>query len=31
MDVRTIQTQLNTIADSYPMIPKLEVDGYSGR
>jgi hypothetical protein len=30
MDVRTIQTQLNTIADSYPMIPKLRVDGIFG-
>ncbi len=30
MDVRTIQIQLNTISDSYPMIPKLRVDGIYG-
>ncbi|NLW73848.1 MAG: peptidoglycan-binding protein [Clostridiales bacterium] len=29
-DVRTIQTQLNTISNSYPMIPKLRVDGIYG-
>ncbi len=30
MDVRTIQVQLNSIADSFPMIPKLRVDGIYG-
>lgn len=28
--VRTIQTQINTIADAYPLIPKLTVDGIYG-
>jgi len=30
LDVRTIQTQLNAISNSYPMIPKLRVDGIYG-
>ncbi|MPM51618.1 hypothetical protein SDC9_98368 [bioreactor metagenome] len=30
MDVRTIQTQLNSISDNYPMIPKIKVDGIYG-
>ncbi|MGI6167512.1 MAG: peptidoglycan-binding protein [Eubacteriales bacterium] len=30
MDVRIIQTQLNTISNSYPMIPKIRVDGIYG-
>lgn len=30
MNVRTIQVQLNSIADSYPMIPKIRVDGIFG-
>ncbi len=30
LDVRTIQTQLNSISDSYPMIPKIRVDGIYG-
>ena len=31
MDVRTIQTQLNSISDSFPMIQKLRVDGIFGQ
>ncbi len=30
LDVRTIQAQLNSISDSYPMIPKIRVDGIYG-
>lgn len=30
-DVRTIQSQLNTISDTYSLIPKLAVDGIYGR
>ncbi len=30
LDVRMIQTQLNSISDSYPMIPKIRVDGIYG-
>ncbi|MGI6717399.1 MAG: peptidoglycan-binding protein [Eubacteriales bacterium] len=29
-EVRTIQTQLNSISDHYPMIPKIRVDGVFG-
>lgn len=30
-DVRTIQSQLNTISNNYPAIPKLRVDGIYGQ
>lgn len=30
LDVRLIQTQLNSISNNYPMIPKLAVDGIYG-
>lgn len=30
IDVRTIQVQLNSISDNYPMIPKIRVDGVFG-
>ncbi|MDD4124508.1 MAG: peptidoglycan-binding protein [Eubacteriales bacterium] len=30
MDVRTIQVQLNSISNNYPMIPKIRVDGIYG-